>query len=301
MQERNGQQLLLIVDGNMYAHRAFYAIAPLSSPDGQPTNAVYGFIKMLQKLIERLKPTHLLVVWDGGLSQERKDSLPEYKTNRPPMPKSLESQIDLIFEYLKRARIPSFYKEGVEADDWIATVATKAAKAGIFTVIASADKDFMQLVSDKIGLVNPNDRSEKVWRREDVVEKTGVTPEQIVDWLSLVGDSVDNIPGVEGIGIKTASNLLHEYGSIEAIFENIHKLKSEKTRNSLLESKELIERNRDLIRLYTDMGGEFNLDNYKYQEPDEAALKEFYKKLGFKSLLNEEEAVRQGSLFENLV
>jgi DNA polymerase-1 len=134
-----------------------------------------------------------------------------------------------------------------------------------------------------------------------VVEKTAVTPEQIVDWLSLVGDSVDNIPGVEGIGIKTASNLLHEYGSIEAIFENIHKLKSEKTRNSLLESKELIERNRDLIRLYTDMGGEFNLDNYKYQEPDEAALKEFYKKLGFKSLLNEEEAVRQGSLFENLV
>ncbi|MGC8744198.1 MAG: 5'-3' exonuclease [Verrucomicrobiia bacterium] len=300
MGERNRQQLLLIVDGNMYAHRAFHAIAPLSSPDGQPTNAVYGFIKMLQKLVEKLKPSHLLVVWDGGLDKERRDSLPEYKTNRPPMPRSLESQIDLIFDYLNRARIPTFYKEGVEADDWIATVAAKTAQQGISTVIASADKDFMQLVSDNIGLVNPNDRSEKVWTRQDVIEKAGVAPEQIVDWLSLVGDSVDNIPGVEGIGAKTAANLLREYKSVEGIFENIDRISSDKIRNRLLESRDIIERNRELIRLYTNMEGEFNLDDYKYQEPDEQALKEFYKKLGFKSLLNEE-AVKQGTLFENLV
>jgi len=284
----------------MYAHRAFHAIAPLSSPDGQPTNAVYGFIKMLQKLVEKLKPSHLLVVWDGGLDEERRDSLPEYKTNRPPMPKSLESQIDLIFDYLNRARIPTFYKEGVEADDWIATVAAKTAQQGIFTVIASADKDFMQLVSDNIGLVNPNDRSEKVWTRKEVIEKAGVVPEQIVDWLSLVGDSVDNIPGVEGIGAKTAANLLREFKSIEGIFENIDRIPSDKIRKRLLESRDIIERNRELIRLYTDMEGEFNLDDYRYQEPDEQALKEFYNKLGFKSLLKEE-AVKQGTLFENLV
>lgn len=302
MEERNKQQLFLIVDGNMYAYRAFHSIAPLSSPEGKPTNAVYGFIKILQKLIDRLKPTHLLVAWDGGLSLKRKSSLPEYKTNRPPMPKSLESQIDLICEYLQRARVPIFYKEGVEADDWIATISTKAAEQGINVVIASADKDFMQLVSEKIGIINPNDRSEKVWTRQSVLEKTGVSPEQIVDWLSLVGDSVDNIPGVEGIGPKTATALLKQFGSIDAIFSNIDKVEPERIRNKLIESEEIVKRNRELIQLYRNMECEFNLDDYRIQEPDEESLKEFYNKLGFKSLLKnaEEDREKQGMLFEKI-
>jgi DNA polymerase-1 len=286
MEDRKNN-LFVIVDGHAYAHRAFHAIAPLSSPDGQPTNAVYGFIRMLDKLTEKLKPTHLLVVWDGGLDEERKASLPEYKENRPPMPKSLESQIDLIFEFLEKARIPYFYRQGVEADDWIATVAKKTADAGVRVVIASMDKDFMQIVSDKIGLFNPNDKSEKVWDENAVFAKTGVKPEQIVDWLSLIGDSVDNIPGVEGVGTKTAAALLNKFGSIDGIYKNINLVTPEKLRIKLIESQEIVKRNRDLIRLYTDLPYEFNLDDFKVRERDEAALQEFYRRLGFKSLLNE--------------
>ncbi len=296
MEERNKQRFL-IVDGNMYAHRAFHAIAPLRSPDGLPTNAVLGFIKTLQKIIDKLKPTHLLVVWDGGLSNDRMDSLPEYKQNRPPMPKSLEIQIGLIQEYLQLAKIPFFHQLGIEADDWIATVAAKAAEQGCYVIIASADKDFLQLVSDNIGIINPADRSEKVWTDKDVKEKTGVSPEQIVDWLSLIGDAVDNIQGVEGVGPKTATTLLSKFGSIDEMFENLDKVTSEKLRIKLIESKELIKRNRDLIRLYKNLPSEFDLNKYKIQPMDEDRLNEYFKKLGFKSMLKKDEEVSQEVLF----
>jgi len=296
MEERN-KQVFLIVDGNMYAHRAFYAIAPLNSPEGLPTNAVLGFIKTLQKLIEKLKPTHLLVVWDGGLSQERKDSLPEYKQNRPPTPKSLEIQIGLILEYLRLARIPFFYQKGIEADDWVATVASKAAEQGVYVIIASADKDFLQLVSDNIGVINPADHSEKVWTALNVKEKTGVSPEQIVDWLSLIGDAVDNIQGVEGIGPKTATTLLNKFGSIDKVFENINKVTPEKLKTKLIESEELIKRNRQLIKLYTNLPCELVLDDYKIKPQDKENLNELFKKLGFKSMLKKDEPVKQEVLF----
>ncbi len=296
MEERN-KQLFLIVDGNMYAHRAFHAIAPLRSPDGLPTNAVLGFIKTLQKLIDKLKPTHLLVVWDGGLSKDRMDSLPEYKQNRPPMPKSLEIQIGLIQEYLKLAKIPFFHQKGIEADDWVATVAKKAAEQGVYVIIASADKDFLQLVSDNIGIINPADRSEKVWTDKDVKEKTGVTPDKIVDWLSLIGDSVDNIQGVDGVGPKTATTLLNKFDSIDKLFGNLDKVTPDKLRAKLIVSEELIKRNRDLIKLYKDLPYEFDLNNYKIQIHDEDGLNEFFKKLGFKSMLKKDEEVNQEALF----
>lgn len=298
--EGRRDNLFVVVDGHAYAHRAFHAIAQLNAPDGQPTNAVYGFIRMLDKIIEKLNPTHLLVVWDGGLDEERKASLPEYKKNRPPMPKSLETQIDLIFEYLDRARIPYFYREGVEADDWIATVAKKASESGVNVVLASMDKDFMQLVSDKIGLFNPNDRSEKVWTEKDVIAKTGVKPEQIVDWLSLIGDSVDNIPGVEGVGPKTAASLLNKFGSVEGIYNNINQVTPERLRLKLIEAQDVVEKNRALIKLYTNLPYEFNLDDCRLKAPDEVSLKEFYKRLGFKSLLNDcqQDSLQQSFVFE---
>lgn len=285
--EGRKNNLFVIVDGHAYAHRAFHAIGNLNAPDGQPTNAVYGFIRMLDKIVEKLRPTHLLVVWDGGLDAERKASLPEYKQNRPPMPRNLESQIDLIFEYLDKARIAYFYREGVEADDWIATVAKRANQSGLDVVIASMDKDFMQLVSDRIRLFNPNDKSEKVWDEHDVIAKTGVKPVQVVDYFSLIGDSVDNIPGVEGVGPKTAASLLNKFGSIEGIYSNINQITPEKLRIKLIEAQDIVKKNRDLIRLYADLPYNFNLDDCKLKERDEAALQEFYKRLGFKSLLNE--------------
>ena len=192
---------LLIVDGHAYAYRAFHAIRQLSSPTGAPTNAIYGFIKMLGKLQAQLAPSHVLVVWDGGLAAERMAEHPEYKAQRPSMPDALEQQMTGIVSYLEAAGIASLCRDGVEADDWIAAIALRAAPE-VPVVIASSDKDFMQLVSPQIGLMNPNDKSEKVWSADEVRAKTGVEPCQIVDWLSLIGDAVDNIPGVPGVGPK---------------------------------------------------------------------------------------------------
>src|SRR5262245_54093490 len=153
---------LLIVDGHAYAYRAFHAIRQLSSPTGAPTNAIYGFIKMLGKLVARLEPSHVVVIWDGGLSAERVAEHPEYKTQRPPMPQDLEQQIDGIMTYLEAAGMTSLCRDGVEADDWIAAVARRSS-GQVQVVIASSDKDFMQLVSPQVGLANPNDKTEKVW------------------------------------------------------------------------------------------------------------------------------------------
>ena len=189
---------LLIVDGHAYAYRAFYAIRELRSPAGQPTNAIYGFVKMLAKMRATIAPTHLIVVWDGGLSAERMAALPEYKAQRPEMPDDLRPQLDGIVSYLKAAGIASFRRDDVEADDYIACLARHAAQAGMTVVIASADKDFMQLVSPQVGLLNPNDKSEAVWTDEQVRAKTGVPPSQIVDWLALMGDSCGQHSGCAG-------------------------------------------------------------------------------------------------------
>ncbi len=210
---------LLLVDGHAYAYRAFHAIRDLSSPAGQPTNAIFGFVKAVLGLSSSLAPTHLAVVWDGGLASERLALLPEYKAQRPPMPAALAAQLDGMVAWLEASRIVSFCQDGVEADDAIATLACREASDRARVVIASADKDFMQLVSPRIGLLNPNDKTVRIWSAEDVVAKTGVTPDQVVDWLCLVGDAVDNIPGVPGVGAKTASALLGEFGSCRRLLE----------------------------------------------------------------------------------
>ena len=224
---------LLIVDGHAYAYRAFHAIRELRSPAGQPTNAIYGFIKMLAKMRARLSPSHLIVVWDGGLSAERMAALPEYKAQRPEMPADLGSQIDEIIRYLEAANVASFCGEGVEADDYIACLARRAHNADMDVVIASSDKDFMQLVLPGIGLLNPNDKTETVWTADQVRAKTGVEPSQIVDWLSLLGDSVDNIPGVPGVGPKTAADLLRQFGSVAALYGRLPEVTSERLRSAL--------------------------------------------------------------------
>jgi DNA polymerase-1 len=249
---------LLIVDGHAYAYRAFYAIRELRSPTGNPTNAIYGFVKMLVKMRVKMQPTHLVVVWDGGLSDERMAVLPSYKAHRPEMPEALRPQLDEIVSYLKAAGIESFEREGVEADDYIACLARHATKADMAVVIASADKDFMQLVSPQVGLLNPNDKSETVWTAEQVRAKTGVEPEQIVDWLALMGDAVDNIPGVPGVGPKTAADLLKRFGSVKELLKRLEEVKQEKLRASLLASVADVKRNLNLVRLQDDLPCDFS-------------------------------------------
>jgi DNA polymerase-1 len=291
---------LLIVDGHAYAYRAYYAIRKLTSPSGQAVNAIFGFVKMLAKLRERLQPTHWIVVWDGGLSAERMQALPEYKAQRPEMPADLGAQLDEIVDYLGAARVASYRRDGVEADDSIACLARKAEAAGFEVVIASSDKDFMQLVTpgDRgpagpgwIGLMNPNDKSEAVWTAEQVRGKTGVEPEQVVDWLSLLGDSVDNIPGVPGVGPKTATDLLKQFGTVTALYQRLDEVKSERIRGALRAAEAAVRRNQRLVRLDESLECEFEPEALAVRPAGGVQLSGMYRRWGFRSLLAEQEAV----------
>lgn len=278
---------LLLVDGHGYAYRAYHAIRDLRGPDGSPTNAIYGFVKMMGRLQSQLAPTHQAVVWDGGLAAERQAALPEYKQQRPPMPPELDQQLPGIMAWLQATRCASLLQPGVEADDWIAGLAQQAAAAGWQVVIASSDKDFMQLVGGQVGLFNPNDRTEKIWTADDVQQRTGVSPAQIVDWLSLVGDSSDNIPGVPGVGPKTAADLLRRFGSVDALYQRLAEVASAKLRDSLRQREPEVRRNQRLIRLNPDAGPRVDLDTLRVQAPDAERLQALYAQWGFKSLLAE--------------
>jgi len=275
----------LIVDGHAYAYRAFHAIRNLRSPSGRPTNAIYGFVKMLAKMRSAIGPTHLIVVWDGGLSAERVSVLPGYKAQRPGMPDDLKPQLDEIVGYLKAAGIASFCRAGVEADDYIACLAWRAAETGMTVVIASSDKDFMQLVSARIGLLNPNDKSETVWTDGQVRAKSGVEPSQVLDWLSLTGDSVDNIPGVPGVGPKTAAGLLKQFGSVAQLYARLDEVKSEKLRAALRDAAGVVRRNRELVRLRDDLPCDFSPDELAEKPAEAGQLRELYRRWCFKGML----------------
>ncbi len=274
---------LLIVDGHAYAYRAFHAIRALRSPSGQPTNAIFGFVKMLEKMRVALVPTHLVVVWDGGLSAERMTALPAYKAQRPEMPDELRPQFDEIGKYLAAAGVAEFCGDGVEADDYIACLARRAAAADWQVVIASADKDFMQLVSARIGLLNPNDKTGAVWTREQVHAKAGVEPEQVADWLALMGDAVDNIPGVPGVGPKTAAELLKQFGSVQNLLARLDEVKSERLRTALRAAADNVRRNQALVRLH-EVPCEFVPEKLKPAAPDREQLRGLFAGWGFKGL-----------------
>jgi DNA polymerase-1 len=277
---------LLIVDGHAYAYRAFFAIRNLRSPSGQPVNAIYGFVKMLEKMRAALAPTHLIVVWDGGLSAARVAALPGYKAQRPEMPVDLQPQFDGVRRYLEAAGMLDYCGEGVEADDYIACLARSGAEAGWDVVIASADKDFMQLVSERIGLLNPNDKSGTVWRREQVCAKAGVEPEQVADWLALMGDAVDNIPGVPGVGPKTAAGLLKEFGSVDALYARLSEVRSEKIAAALRASAAVVKKNLELVKLH-NVPCKFLPEAMKPRLQDREKLKDLFRLWGFKRMLDE--------------
>jgi DNA polymerase-1 len=276
----------LLVDGHAYAYRAFHAIRQLSAPDGSATNAIYGFVKMLGKMRERFRPGHAAVVWDAGLARERLELLPAYKAQRPPMPDSLERQIEGIKHWLGASGIASVEMEGTEADDLIASLARDAAAGGHFVVIASSDKDFMQCVTDHVGILNPNDKSEVVWSDAEVVAKTGVRPLQIVEWLSLLGDAVDNIDGVKGVGAKTAADLLQRFGTVENVYQRLTEVNSARLRGSLELARDVVTRNARLIRLDDRVPGAPDLARLALGGEDHVRLAGLYRQWGFRSLLS---------------
>jgi DNA polymerase I len=278
---------LLIVDGHAFAYRAFFAIRSLSSPEGAATNAIYGFIRMLGRMQAKIRPSHLAVVWDGGLAAERTALHPEYKAQRPAMPSDLEQQLDQIVAYLRAAGIVSLLQDSCEADDVIAALTRHAVADGLEVVIASSDKDFMQLISPGVRLLNPQDKTDILWGMEEVRAKTGVTPTQIVDWLSLTGDAVDNIRGVPGVGAKTAADLLRQFGSMDGLYHRLEEVRPDRLRINLQASEEVVRRNQKLVRLNCEAPYEVSLEELACKPSDAAALRQLYARWGFKSLLRE--------------
>lgn len=278
------QMRLLIIDGHAFAYRAFFAIRGLSSPSGQPTNAIYGFIKMFEKLEANFLPSHTVVVWDGGLDEDRVEGLVDYKAQRDPMPNDMEVQLDEIVTYLEANGIASICDDGIEADDRIGQLAKRAEEDGYDVAIASSDKDFFQLINDRVKMLNPADKSGEPMDADAVEAKTGVRPHQIVDWLSLVGDAADNIPGVPGIGVKTAASLLNEFGSVDGIYERLAEVKREKQREALAASKKDVRRNQELVALKLDLPGEPQLDSLRKGFEDSAQLRKLYNKWGFEKM-----------------
>jgi len=285
---------LVLVDGHAVLYRAFFAIKGLSTSGGQATNAVFGFVRMLRQLRETWAPTHWAVFFDGGLPESRLAILEEYKAQRPRMPDELRSQIPLVEEYLDCAGIAWIRRDGEEADDVIASVARRLAGHGDEVLLATGDKDMFQLVGETVRIVPVSGRENKAMGPAEVEEKTGVPPEQIVEWLAMVGDSSDNIPGVPGVGPKTAARLLRDFGSIDAIMERIDEIKREKLRACLLEHRDRMAANVEMVRLRDDLECELDWEDTEVRGADEERLLVFFERLELKSFAQE---LREKTLF----
>lgn len=245
---------LLLIDGMAAAYRAFYAIKHLKTSAGKPSNAIFGFSRMVEQLVKAWSPSHLAVVFDGGIPQSRLDLVPEYKAQRKPMPDALRDQLDGINAYLEAAAIPRVRLDACEADDVMATLAVEAARDDVQVLLATHDKDLFQLVNASTGIVPVAGTPERMGI-EGVEVKTGVRPDQIVDWLALIGDSSDNIKGVPGVGPKTATRLLCTYGHVETLWEHLDEIPREKLRQKLDQSRGLIDRNQRMVTLDTSVAG----------------------------------------------
>ena len=281
---------LLLLDGAALAYRAFFAIQHLSTQAGEPTNALFGFIRMVWQLAARWQPTHWAVVFDAGLPAARMELLPAYKQQREKMPDMLRSQFALIEEFLRHARIAAVRVEGQEADDTMASLAMLAQAEHAETLLATNDKDLFQVVSEQVAIVAPTAAGGRMGPAE-VREKTGVPPERIVEFLALTGDTVDNIPGVPGVGPKTAAKLLAEFRSLDGLWSHLDAVIGKKTRAELAAHRAEVERNVQLIRLRTDLLERMDWETLRVQPSDAMALKAFLQRMEFHSLVRELDAM----------
>ncbi|MDP2991522.1 MAG: 5'-3' exonuclease H3TH domain-containing protein [Kiritimatiellota bacterium] len=284
---------LLLVDALGIAYRAFYAITGLTTAAGRPTNAVYGFIKTIMQMERIWRPSHKLVVFDGGTPAERLELLATYKAQRPAMPPALREQLPVIDAWLDAAAIAHVRLDGREADDVVASVAVQAVAAGLDVLVASSDKDLLQMVTPSIAVVLPGKVAEKMGAAE-VLAKMGVRPDQVVDALALTGDSSDNIPGVPGIGAKTAAKLLQQWQSLANALDHVDAVEPEKTRKALQEHRELIARNLLLLRLQTDIDCGASLADMQVRPPDACRLLAFSEEMEFRTLAK---ALREPTLY----
>lgn len=282
---------LVLVDGSSYLYRAFHAFPPLTNKQGEPTGAMYGVLNMLKSLIAQVEPSHIAVVFDAKGKTFRDELFEQYKSHRPPMPDELRSQIQPLHAMIKALGIPLLSIEGVEADDVIGTLAVQASQAGKHVLISTGDKDMAQLVNDHIMLINTMNNT--LLDREGVIEKYGIPPELIIDYLALLGDSSDNIPGVKGVGEKTAIALLQGIGSMQAIYANLDKVAELSFRGArtfapkLEAEKETADLSYLLATIKTDVALDVTYDQLVTQPQQRDQLVELFGRYEFKRWLNE--------------
>ena len=274
---------LLLIDGSGYIFRAFHALPPMSRADGTPVNAVFGFTKMLLKLIDDLKPHSVAVIFDSGRVTFRNEIYGDYKANRTDPPDELVPQFALVREAAHAMSLPVIEMPGFEADDVIATYARLAKEQGRQSLIVSSDKDLMQLVNDDVEMLDP--MKQRRIGADEVFEKFGVAPDRVIDVQSLAGDSTDNVPGVPGIGIKTAAELIHTFGDLDGLLAGAETIKQPKRRQNLIEFAEMARISRQLVTLANDVDVPLEVSDLKTPVRDEDKLVNFVTEQGFKSLM----------------
>lgn len=279
---------LWLIDGMSVVFRAYHAMlrSGLKSPGGMPSGAVFGFTNILTSLLEREDPEMLAVVFDRHEPTFRHEMYPEYKANRDEFPEELVPQLEKIKELLDLLSIPLTELAGYEADDLIGTLSREAEQKGHEVICVTSDKDFYQLVTEKTNLYKPSGKGGEfdVVDIEGVAKKFGVQPKQVIDVLALIGDSSDNIPGVKGIGEKTAIPLIQEYGNLENLYENLEKIEKKAVRSKLDKDRDIAFLSKELVTIKLDVPHEFDLENCKRKDPNFASLDKFFADIGFRQL-----------------
>ncbi len=274
---------LFIIDGHSQLYQAYYAITGLTTPSGQPINAVYGFTRMLRKILKEDKPRFLAIAFDSKGPTFRHLEYNEYKSNRKPTPDDLVSQIPLLSDIINAYNIPIFSIQGFEADDIIGTIAKKVSSENIECTIITTDKDMEQLVDQNIKVFNS--RKREIRDVEKIRNEKGIEPIAFIDVLALSGDSSDNIPGVPGIGMKTALNLIRDWKSLENVLSNVDKIKGKKKQENLLKYADLAILSKRLVTINTNVPIDFNLETCRLTKFNNSKLNELFTDYGFNSFI----------------
>ena len=277
---------IFLLDASSYVFRAYHAVSFLTNSKSFPTNAIYGFVNMFNKLLKDFKPEYLVAVFDSGGSSFRTDIYDQYKANRGEAPEDISLQFPKIIEYLEASGIKTIKMDNYEADDLIGSIAEKFKDKHKISII-SGDKDFVQLIDKNVNMIDT--MKGKTTNIKEVQEKYDLNPDSMIDFFALVGDSIDNIPGVKGIGPKTAAPLIKEYGSIENLYKNLEKLEKERVKNLLIEYSEDAKLSKILVTIKKDLLINDNIEDFKISNPNIDSLNTLFKELEFDSFIEEKE------------